>query len=112
MHEMSLAEGVRDIVDRAAQAHGIPAFTAVVLEIGELAAVEIDALRFGLEIALRESAAHSARIDIETVPGRGWCLSCDTDVALSSLHDACPACGSYRIRPTAGMEMRVKELLL
>lgn len=112
MHELSLAEGVRDIVDRAAKAHGVTSVSAVVLEIGALAAVEVTALRFGLEIALEGSAAHAARIDIEEIPGLGWCFGCEGRVSIATLFDACPVCGSYRIQPIEGTEMRVKELLL
>ena len=40
MHEMSLAEGVRTIIEDAAAANAFRSVRAVVLEIGELAAVE------------------------------------------------------------------------
>lgn len=112
MHELSLAEGVRDIVDQAAKAHGVTTIRAVVLEIGALAAVDVAALRVGLDVALQGSVAHTARIDIDTIPGIGWCLGCSGRVSIGTLFDACPACGSYRIQPLEGTEMRVRELLL
>ena len=44
MHEMSLAESVREIVDETARASGAKRVIAVRLEIGKLAQVEIDAV--------------------------------------------------------------------
>jgi hydrogenase nickel incorporation protein HypA/HybF len=44
------------------------------------------------------------------VPGSGLCLSCDRTVPLAALYDPCPLCGGFPVQPTAGTEMRVKEL--
>ncbi|MDO9599522.1 MAG: hydrogenase maturation nickel metallochaperone HypA [Azoarcus sp.] len=112
MHEMSLAEGVRNIVEESACAHGGKRVERVVLQIGELAAVEVEALRFCLELILKDGVADGALIDIEITPGRGWCAQCASTVALAQLYDACPQCGSYRVQATGGTEMRVKELAL
>lgn len=112
MHEMSLAEGVRGIVEDAARAHEGRRVGAVVLEIGELAAVEVEALTFCLEVVLRGTVAEGARIDIEAVPGTGWCMQCAATVPVAALYDACPQCGSYQVQPTGGTEMRVKAVEL
>jgi len=112
MHEMSLAEGIRGIVEEAARAHSGRRVDAVVLEIGELAAVEVEALSFCLEVVLRGTVAEGARIEIEAIPGAGWCMQCAATVPLAALYDACPHCGSYQVQATAGTEMRVKALEL
>jgi hydrogenase nickel incorporation protein HypA/HybF len=112
MHEMALAESIRSIIEETAHAHGDRRVEQVVLEIGELAAVEIEALRFGLEVALKGSIGEDAAIDIIATPGSGWCMRCATTVALPRRDAACPQCGSYQIQPTGGTEMRVKELML
>lgn len=110
MHEMSIAESVRGIVEDAAQAQGAQRVKTVVLEIGELSSVEVEALRFCLDVVLRDSLADGAAIEIEAVPGIGWCLACDCSVPLAQRYDPCPECGGYQLRPTAGTEMRVKEI--
>ena len=110
MHEMSLAEGVRGIVEDAARAQGFSRVSAVVLEIGELSSVEVEALRFCLEAVLRDSVAEGARIEVEALPGVGWCMQCERSVAVHRLYDACPHCGGYQVHPTGGTEMRVKDL--
>jgi hydrogenase nickel incorporation protein HypA/HybF len=112
MHEMALAGSIRNIVEEAAHAHGDRRVERVVLEIGELATVEIESLRFGLEVAFKDSIGEDAIIDIIAVPGTGWCMRCATTVALPGRDKACPQCGSYQIQPTGGTEMRVKELML
>ena len=110
MHEMSLAEGVRAIIEDAAAANGFSHVRAVVLEIGELAAVEVEALRFCLDAVLADTIAAGAAIAVEALPGAGWCPDCARTVPMHQLYDPCPHCGGYRVQTTAGREMRVKAL--
>jgi hydrogenase nickel incorporation protein HypA/HybF len=110
MHEMSLAEGIRGIVEDSARTQGFTRVKAVVLEIGALSSVEVEALRFCFEVVMRGTIAEGARMDIESVPGTGWCLPCGKSVPIAALYDACPECGSYQVQATGGTEMRVLAL--
>lgn len=110
MHEMSLAEGIRGIIEDAATTQGFSRVRGIWLEIGELAAVEVDALRFCLDAVLSDSVAGQAQITIDSIPGRGWCMQCSATVSIRQLYDACPACGSHQVQATGGTEMRVREL--
>ena len=112
MHEMSLAEGVRAIIEEAAQADRFRHVRTVVLEIGELAAVEVDALRFCLDAVLADTVAAGAAIEVETVPGAGWCIDCAQTVPMRELHDACPRCGGYQLQVVAGSDMRIREIAI
>ena len=109
MHEMSLAEGIVQLVEDAARADGSSKVKAVWLEIGQLAAVEKEALRFCFDAVTRDTIADGARLEIIEMPGRGWCMKCEGNVAVSALYEPCPVCGSYQIQVTGGNEMRVKE---
>jgi len=110
MHEMSLAEGVIRIVEEAFARSDYRRVTAVRLEIGALSAVEPEALSFCFEAVARGTVADGARLEIEKVPGAGWCLQCSRTVPIVARYDACPHCGQYRVQPTAGAEMRVKDI--
>lgn len=110
MHEMSLAESVRQIIEEAGQTQGFTRVKTVWLEIGQLSCVEADAMRFCFEAAMAGSIAEQASLEIVETPGRGRCEGCARDVPLATLHEACPHCGGYRVSVTGGDAMRVKEL--
>jgi len=110
MHEMSLAEGVRSIIEEAATASAFGEVRSVILEIGELAAVEVDALRFCLDVVLQDTPAAGASIVVEPVAGAGWCAACAATVPMHERYDPCPRCGHYGLEVTAGAAMRVKAL--
>lgn len=110
MHEMSLAEGIVQIVEDATRVEGGTQVKAVWLEIGSLACVEKEALRFCFEVVTRDTVAQGARLEIIETPGQGWCMKCEGNVAVAAQYEPCPVCGSYQIQITGGNEMRVKEL--
>jgi hydrogenase nickel incorporation protein HypA/HybF len=112
MHEMSLAEGILQIIEDTAAKQGFKRVTEVRLEIGALSGVEPDALTFCLEVVLRGGIANGARVELERLPGQGFCMACGEAVEIAALYDACPKCGGYQVQATGGTEMRVKDLLV
>jgi hydrogenase nickel incorporation protein HypA/HybF len=110
MHEMALAEGILRIIEDQAVARGFERVLRVRVEVGRLAGVEIEALRFSFDAVMNNSVAESAVLEIVETPGQGWCLDCGTTVEIAALYDACPLCGGYQVHATGGMEMRVLDL--
>jgi hydrogenase nickel incorporation protein HypA/HybF len=110
MHEMSLCESVIQIIEDEARTRGFRSVKTVWLEIGQLAGVEIEALRFAFDAVTRDSVAQGARLEIVDRPGEAWCMQCGTTVRISQRFDACPDCDGYQLEVTGGTEMRVKEL--
>ena len=110
MHEMSIAESVLQIIEDTARAEGCARVKAVWLEIGQLAGVEKESLRFCFDVVARDSVARDARLEIIETAGQGWCMECARNVAVTSRYEPCPGCGSSQIEVTGGDEMRVREL--
>ncbi len=110
MHEMSLAEGIRQIIDTQAAAHGFQRVTALRLEIGRFAGVEKPALEFALDVVLRGSSAEGAAVEMIDLPGRALCYDCGEAFEIADRLDPCPLCGSGKIMPQGGDEMRIKDM--
>ncbi|HCU54060.1 MAG TPA: hydrogenase maturation nickel metallochaperone HypA [Gammaproteobacteria bacterium] len=110
MHEMSLAENVLQIIEDSARAQNFQRVRRVMLEIGQLAAVEPEAMRFCFDAVTRGSLAEGARLEIIETPGAGRCFDCGETVEMQEQFALCPECGSGRVQITRGSEMRVKEL--
>jgi len=110
VHEMSLAESMLQIIEDAARKQGFTRVKTVWLEIGQLACVEQESLRFGFDVVTRGSIAEQARLEIIETAGQGRCEKCEQNFPLAALYEACPECGSYDVKVTSGDGMRVKEL--
>jgi hydrogenase nickel incorporation protein HypA/HybF len=110
MHEMSLAENVLQIIEESARTQNFQRVRTVIMEIGALAAVGPDAMRFCFDAVMRGSIADGARLEIVETAGAGRCIACNKTMPLQEQYAICPECGSARIEITGGNEMRVKEL--
>lgn len=110
MHEVSLAEGIIEIVENAAKNAGAKSVSEVRVAVGELSNVEIEALRFAFESVKKGTVADKAELAVDRPEGRAWCMSCSREVPLHRFGDACPVCGGYQLTPTGGRDMRVIDL--
>ena len=110
MHEMSLAVGVLQLVEETARREQAARVRRIILEIGQLAAVDRDAMRFCFEAVVRGSLAEGAVLDIQEIPGRAWCSTCAATVSMDERIAACPTCGNFQLQPTGGTEMHVREI--
>ena len=110
MHEMSLAEGIRDIVLDQARAHGFSRVTRLRLEIGRFAGVEKPALEFAFDVVMRGSPAEGAALEMLDLPGQALCFDCGQTVGIEDRLDPCPLCAGTRLLPQGGDEMRIRDM--
>lgn len=110
MHEMSLCEGIRTIVEEQAHAHDVAAIKTVRVEIGCFSGVEKQALSFAFDVVMRGSVAEGAKLVMIDLPGRAMCYDCMKEVQIDDRLAPCPDCGGGKLMPVAGDEMRIKDL--
>ncbi|SFM33379.1 hydrogenase maturation nickel metallochaperone HypA [Shimia aestuarii] len=110
MHEMSLCEGIRTVIEDQARAHDVKAVKRVRLEIGRFAGVEKPAMEFAFDVVMRGSVAEGAVLEMIELPGRAMCYDCMKEVEIEDRLDPCPECGGGKLMPVAGDEMRIKDL--
>lgn len=110
MHEMSLCEGVLQVLQTEAKNQGYKKVLTVWLEIGDLSSVEPEAMLFSFDVVTQGSLADGAKLKIINVPGDAWCMQCSKNVTIKQRQDECPDCGSYQLQVTGGDEMKIKEL--
>ena len=80
MHEISLCEGILQILESEALKQGFSKVKVVWLEIGDLSCVEPEALLFGFDVVTRNSLADGAKLEIIHIPGCAWCMKCKKNV--------------------------------
>jgi hydrogenase nickel incorporation protein HypA/HybF len=103
MHELSIAESV---IEAVLGRTGSAQVNAVRLEVGQLAGVTTDSLRFCFELATDGTPLSGAALDISEPAGRAHCKSCGADFALSDLILLC-ACGSADVEVISGQQLRI-----
>jgi hydrogenase nickel incorporation protein HypA/HybF len=108
VHELAVMEALVATVDERVA----PARVARVrLQLGELAGVIPEALRFCFEPCVQGTSLEGATLEIDEVRGRGCCRRCGTELALPSLLELCP-CGSADLEVIAGGDLRIQSVEL
>jgi hydrogenase nickel incorporation protein HypA/HybF len=110
MHELSLCRALLDIITEHTAGKRCNRVKKVTLEIGQLAAVDESALRFGFDAISKGTLAEHADLEIITRAGQAICESCQKTVTLQHYFDPCQSCGQFTLKITQGEEMRVKSL--
>lgn len=110
MHEMSICEGILQVIEDQALAQKFSEVKRVCLEIGPLAGVELEALHFSYDVVVRGSIAEGSQLEVISLSVNGWCMPCAKSVDVKQRYDACPECGSYQIEIGGGDELRIKNM--
>ena len=112
MHELSIAQSVLEGVQAEAARHPGARPMEIGLKIGELAAVDPDALQFAFEILTRETEFEGLKLEIEFCPRRHRCLDCGTEFAVKDFVFRCAKCQSTRTQCISGDELQMAYLEL
>jgi hydrogenase nickel incorporation protein HypA/HybF len=105
MHELSLVQGVVDVVGDHARGQTVKRVT---LEIGKLAGVMNDALRFSFDLVTEGTTLEGALLEIREIEARARCPACGNVFIQNTLYTPCP-CGSSDFERISGEELLVKE---
>ena len=110
MHELSLCQRILDIINTTISGKNYSSIKKISLEIGQLAAVDPEALHFSFNVVTKGTIAADALLDIIEIDGEAICDICQKTVKLKRYYDACPDCGHFSLTVTQGEELRVKSM--
>lgn len=106
MHEMGI---ICEVLDQVARRAGEAKVRRIVLEVGRLTAVDLDALRFAFELACPETPLAGAELDIIDIVGQARCNSCSATIEVDWPVGMC-SCGGIDLEWLAGDELRIRGM--
>ncbi len=106
LHEMSIAASVLDAV-RAESLHHGAHITRAGLRVGELSGVEIESLRFCLDVLVPGSGLEPLAFELEPVPWTRRCRACGAVFRVVEYQPDCAACASPLTGPEAGDQLEI-----
>jgi len=107
MHELSLATALVEQVERVCEAERATAVETIRLRLGALAGVNREAFEFAFPLAAEGTRAEHAKLVFEAVPAELACDDCGQRTTPGKMFLTCGACGSRRVRVTAGREFEI-----
>jgi hydrogenase nickel incorporation protein HypA/HybF len=112
MHELSIAEGVFDIVRQYVPPDEARGVRSVRMKIGALAGVVPDSLEFCFHAIIQGTSLEGAALDIERIPLVLDCRACGLRSNGELSMFVCPSCGSGNVAVASGLELQVTEIEL
>jgi hydrogenase nickel incorporation protein HypA/HybF len=112
VHELGIAQSVIDAVQTEAARHPGAKPSKVAVRIGELSAIDPDALRFSFEALIRESELEGMVLEIQVCPRRHRCDDCGAEFDVKDFDFRCSQCASTRNECISGEELELAYLEL
>jgi hydrogenase nickel incorporation protein HypA/HybF len=107
LHEMGIAASVLDAVRAESALHGGARVTRAGLRIGELSGVEVESLRFCLEVLVTDTDLAALGFEIELAPWTRRCRACNKVFRVTDTRPECTACGSGDTESAGGDQMEL-----
>lgn len=112
MHEFSIALSIVDISEEEVAKANTVFVEKIELEIGELAGIEIDALNFVWDAAVKNTVLEKAKKSIRIIKGISECIDCSTQFPANRLFSQCPSCKSMLTNVVSGKELKIKKIVM
>ena len=112
MHEMSIAINVVGLLKEEMEKHPGQTLTGVKLSIGELSGIEIESLRFSLEVAFAAENWEGVGLDIQKIALKALCKECGREFEPDPADFRCKECGCGNVEIKAGQSLTIDSITL
>jgi len=110
MHELAIAENLVNIVKDVAAGEKLSKVTKVTVCFGKMVQVVPDLFETAFRAAVADTVAGDAELDIEVLPLKIRCNTCNTVTGPEDYCFVCSTCGSSDIEIESGRELYVKSI--
>ena len=107
MHELSIAQGIFDLVQQHVPQDQAASVRAVTVRLGSLSGVVADSLEFCFSAIVAGTPYGGASLSIDRVPTRARCNDCSGEFTIDELVFRCPHCAGPHVRVISGDELQV-----
>ena len=111
MHELSIALSLVEAAERAASRARAERVNYLRVEVGAMAGVVPEALRFGYDVATQGTLLEGSELRIERTPVVVFCDTCEAERTLPQLHAfRCPVCSAPAAKIVRGKELEILDM--
>ncbi|SRR5579872_86332 len=110
MHEMGIANSVLEAVRTEMARYPGTLACKVALRVGEMTAIDQEALRFCFDAITRDTDLEALELAIEICPRRHRCRNCQEEFVVVDHSFRCPKCASLETEFAGGDELELAYL--
>ena len=112
MHEVSIVEGLIDLVDKQKEKHGFSVVREIHIVCGIYNCTSEENLQFCLKTVAKGTYLEQALIKVHRLPERWECLACRIKFPRENkeVEPSCPQCGASTVVPLLNSELLLDKL--
>jgi len=112
MHEMSMAVNIAELLKEEMEKRPGQTLAKVNLSVGELSGIQIESLKFSLEIVFRDKGWGNVELNVHKAPLMALCKECGGEFEPEPADFRCKNCGSGNIEITGGQSLTIDSIEL
>lgn len=110
MHEVSIAEQIKEVVIQKLKENNCKKVRSINLLIGEMTSIVPDALKFAFDIVSKKTPMENALVHIKILKTKAKCRTCSWEFIIRDYTFICPKCDSTDIEIRQGREMVIQTI--
>jgi len=110
MHEIWLSKQILQLITKTAKDRKLKKVNKVIIEIGQLVAVDKLSLTFGFDLVAKGTIAENALLEIKDTFAEAFCEKCTKKVSIMNYGDNCSICNGYSLKIIKGDEFKVLSM--
>lgn len=110
MHELSVTQGILDIVLSEASRNDVKQVTKINLIIGSLSGVMPQLIQDYFDLITVGTPAEGAKLVIQRIPAELHCEDCGEDSLMEGFRMKCPKCTGTEVKLTKGKEFYIDSM--
>jgi len=110
MHEFSIVSSLFEIIEEVARENSLVKVYRVSLIVGKMRQVVPVAMEMAFEAITKGTIAEGAKLQLEFVPIKMKCRSCDHQFTVDEHVYICPNCEAVELDLVEGQELLIKQI--
>lgn len=105
MHEISIVYKIMEMIEGICRENNILKVNKVILNIGELTAIEKETLSFAFNSLKKNTNCSEALLEVNSIKAMAYCKICKKEFFISFVNRQCPNCHTYSDNIVSGKEI-------
>ncbi len=110
MHELKIATYILNITDSVALNHKLTKINTINVKIGKMRHIYQETLKNAFKIVSEDTKAKDATLQLELIPIKMRCRSCEEVFLVKSNSYICNFCGEYDLETVEGDEIIIESI--
>jgi hydrogenase nickel incorporation protein HypA/HybF len=110
MHELGIINNLFTIIEKVAEENKLVRINTVKLKLGRLQQIVPEMFTFAFETVAKGTKAEGAALDVEYVPIKMLCKTCNNEFIVEEHVYICPKCDQTSLTMLEGMEIILESV--